>query len=374
VSTNVGASVQFSAAATGTPAPTLQWQRLAVGTGSWANISDGGNYSGATTTTLTVSSVTTAMNGDQFRCVATNASGSATSSQAQLTVNSGTTIDVGRLINLSVRSNAGTGAQTLIVGLVLGGSGTSGNKPVLVRGVGPTLGTYGVAGVLADPQMEVYLSGNTTPLTTNDNWGGNAQVTAVGNAVGAFPFSSNTSLDSAIYTSPANGVYSVKILGAGSTTGISLAEIYDATPSGTFTASTPRLINVSARTQVGTADGILIAGFVIGGTTPCTVLIRGIGPTLGDYGVTGSLSNPQLTLYQTVNGTNTQVGYNDDWGQASNASLVASKSAQVGAFSLSSASKDAVLLITLQPGVYSAQVSGVGNTTGVALVEIYEAN
>jgi hypothetical protein len=129
---------------------------------------------------------------------------------------------------------------------------------------------------------------------------------------------------------------------------------------------------VSARTQVGTADGILIAGFVIGGTTPCTVLVRGIGPTLGDYGVAGALANPQLTLYQTINGTNTQVGYNDDWGQASNAATIATKSSQVGAFSLSQTSKDSVILVTLQPGVYSAQVSGVGNTTGVALVEIYE--
>jgi hypothetical protein len=371
-SANAGATVQFTATATGSPTPTYQWQRLAVGSGSWVNLANAGSYSGVTTTTLSLSAVTSGMSGDQFRCVATNSSGSATSNAATLTVTTGTIVDVGRLINLSVRSNAGTDAQTLIVGLVLGGFGTSGNKPVLIRGVGPTLGTYGVAGALADPLMEVYLSGNTTPLISNNNWGGNAQVSSVGAAVGAFPLSSSTSLDSAIYTSPANGVYSVKVLGAGSTTGIALAEIYDATPSGTFTSSTPRLVNVSARTQVGTGDGILIAGFVIGGTTPCTVLVRGIGPTLTGYGVAGALANPQLTLFQAVNGNNTQVGYNDDWEQASNSATVTAKSSQVGAFSLASGSKDAVLLVTLQPGVYSAQVSGVGNTTGVALVEIYE--
>jgi hypothetical protein len=236
--------------------------------------------------------------------------------------------------------------------------------------VGPTLTTYGVGGALADPIMEVY-SGQTL-INSNNNWGGDAQITSVGNALGAFPLTPTTSLDSALYTAPANGVYSVKVLGAGSTTGIALAEIYDATPAGTFTASTPRLVNVSARTQVNTGDGILIAGFVVGGSTPCTVMIRGVGPTLTGYGVPGALADPQLTLFRTVSGVNTQVGYNDNWSQATNASAVAMTSPIVGAFDLASGSKDAVILITLQPGVYSAQVSGVGSTTGVALVEIYE--
>ncbi|MDB6168821.1 MAG: hypothetical protein JWM88_1685 [Verrucomicrobia bacterium] len=371
-SASVGASVQFSVAATGTPAPAYQWQRLAVGSGAWVNLANGGSYSGVNGATLTVSSLTTAMNGDQFRCIATNIAGSATSGQAMLTVNTATPVNVGHLINLSVRTNAGTDAQTLIVGLVVGGSGTSGNKPLLLRGAGPTLTSFGVPGALADPIVELYSQPGSVLITTNNNWGGDAQVAGVGSAVGAFPFASSTSLDAALYTTPAGGVYSVKVLGAASTTGIALAEIYDATAAGTFGATTPRLINVSARTQVGTDANILIAGFVIGGTTPCTVMIRGVGPTLGNYGVPGVLANPQLTLFQTNNGVNTQVGYNDDWGQAANAGVVATTSTQVGAFDLASGSKDAVILITLQPGVYSAQVSGVGNTTGVALVEIYE--
>lgn len=80
-----GQNAQFVAGARGSPAPTCQWQRLPAGSGSWADISDAGAYSGTGTTTLSISSATTAMNGDQFRCVATNASGSATSNPATLT-------------------------------------------------------------------------------------------------------------------------------------------------------------------------------------------------------------------------------------------------------------------------------------------------
>jgi hypothetical protein len=82
----IGASLTFTAAASGTPAPTYQWQRLPAGSGTWANLSNGGSYAGATTGALTISGTTTGMNGDQFRCVATNSVSSATSSIATLTV------------------------------------------------------------------------------------------------------------------------------------------------------------------------------------------------------------------------------------------------------------------------------------------------
>jgi len=83
---NAGGAAMFTATASGTPTPTLQWQRLPAGSGTWANVSEGGNYSGSTNTTLTVSNATAAMEGDQFRCVATNSAGSATSNAAGLSV------------------------------------------------------------------------------------------------------------------------------------------------------------------------------------------------------------------------------------------------------------------------------------------------
>ncbi|MEI8257425.1 MAG: hypothetical protein WCJ30_17260, partial [Deltaproteobacteria bacterium] len=104
----------------------------------------------------------------------------------------------------------------------------------------------------------------------------------------------------------------VKVTGVGGTTGITLAEIYDASGAA-FTASIPRLINVSARAQVGTGDGVLIAGFVIDGTASRTVLIRAVGPTLGAYGVGGALADPQLELTHTVSGATVVVASNDNW-------------------------------------------------------------
>jgi hypothetical protein len=82
-------SANFTITANGSPAPSYPWHRSAGGGGSWINLGNGGNYSGVTTTTLSVSGTTTGMSGDQFRCVATNTHGSDTSDPATLTVNGG---------------------------------------------------------------------------------------------------------------------------------------------------------------------------------------------------------------------------------------------------------------------------------------------
>jgi hypothetical protein len=109
---------------------------------------------------------------------------------------------------------------------------------------------------------------------------------------------------------------------------------------------------------------------VIGGAGPKTVLVRAIGPTLGGFGVTGVLPDPKLELFQS--GTAAAISSNDNWGAATNAGQVAAAAASVGAFPLALESKDAVLLVTLPPGTYTAQVSGVNNTSGAAIVEVYE--
>ena len=111
----------------------------------------------------------------------------------------------------------------------------------------------------------------------------------------------------------------------------------------------------------------LTAGFVIGGSTSKTVLIRAIGPTLAGapFNVSGVVADPQLALFSG----STKIGENNDWGGT--ATLTAAFT-QVGAFALPATSKDAVVLATLLPGNYTVQVSGVGNTTGLALVEVYE--
>lgn len=145
---------------------------------------------------------------------------------------------------------------------------------------------------------------------------------------------------------------------------------------GTFTAATSSgvsfsdgfLRNLSTRGQVGTGSNILIAGFVVGGTVPKQVLIRAIGPTLSGFGLTGALTDPQL---QVFNSSSALVVANNNWGGAGD---VISASAQVGAFPLAANSLDAVVLASLAPGAYTAQVSGAGGGTGIALVELYDVD
>lgn len=128
-----------------------------------------------------------------------------------------------------------------------------------------------------------------------------------------------------------------------------------------------RLVNLSARAPVGSEDQILISGFYMAGTQSKSVLIRAVGPSLTQFGVSEVLANPQLSLY---NDSGVLLTSNDDWDSSGS---VGSTGTRVGAFSLPSGSKDAALLITLSPGAYTAQVSGVGGS-GVALVEVYDAS
>lgn len=333
-SVSLGGTVTFSVTTDGTDLPIYQWSF------------NGQPISGATGPALTLTNVQVAQAGSYTLSI-TNSSGTLISEAAQLTVNA----NDARLVNLSIRSQAGTGAQTLIVGFNLSAGAT---KTLLIRGIGPTLTGFGVGGALPDPQLQLF-SGSTV-LAQNDNWGGGAAITSAAANVGAFALAP-ASRDAALLQSLGAGGYSAQIGGG---TGVALVEVYDAGSSGGA-----RLTNLSARTQVGTGGDILIAGFVIGGTTSKTLLVRAIGPTLGTFGVTGALVDPRLDLYTG----STLVQSNDNWGGAS---ALTSAFGSVGAFALSPTSRDSALLVTLQPGSYTAQVSGVGNTTGVALVEVYE--
>ena len=136
---------------------------------------------------------------------------------------------------------------------------------------------------------------------------------------------------------------------------------FDATP---FGHSGTELVNVSARTLVTPGDGTLIAGFALGGTTARTVLIRAGGPALNAFGVGGALADPKLALYSGA----TKLAESDNW-QAS--SELVDTFTRVGAFHFTARSRDAMLYLTLPPGLYTAQVSGLGSATGVALVEVY---
>ncbi|WP_158305415.1 RHS repeat-associated core domain-containing protein [Opitutus terrae] len=266
-----------------------------------------------------------------------------------------------QLVNFSIRSAAGLGSDTLIVGFVVSGGA---NKSLLVRGVGPSLGGQDVQGPLADPILTLY-SGTGAVIDSNDDWGSTANgsvIAATTLKLGAFALPDD-SRDAVVMPTLASGVYTVHVTGKSTTTGVALTEVYDAA----VTTSAARLVNASARTRVGTGDQILIAGFVIVGDGSRPLLIRGIGPTLAELGVEGVLNDPQLVLYRQ--GVATPLEQNDNWGGTT---VLRTAFGSTGASSLDGSSKDAAVLVTLPAGAYTVHVSGVGNTTGVALVEVYE--
>jgi 6-phosphogluconolactonase (cycloisomerase 2 family) len=270
------------------------------------------------------------------------------------------TIRTDRLINLSARGHVGTGDKVLISGLIIGGNEP---KQVLVRAVGPGLATYGVQNALSDPRL--VISNGATLLGENDNWesADKAAISAATTRMGVFPLAEG-SRDAAVLVTLPPGAYTTVISGGD---GVALAEVYDASENPQ--ADYQRLVNISARGDVGVGDNVLIAGFIISGNSPKRVLLRAIGPGLGVYGVSQVLADPLLTVYR--NGDN--LGANDNWSSdAANATTVNAAVKEANIVPLSEGTKDAAVVLTLAPGAYTAVVSGQGGTTGVALVEIYE--
>ncbi|MEO6244880.1 MAG: DUF1800 family protein [Opitutaceae bacterium] len=270
--------------------------------------------------------------------------------------------------NLSTRAQVGTGGDIIITGFNVG-AGT--NKTVLIRATGPALTGFGVTGTLTDPKLELY-SGQ-TKIAENDNWGtpvGSATpiTTATFDSVGAFRLTAG-SKDSALLATLAPGAYTAQVSGVGGGTGVALIEVYEVGAGGA------RLTNISTRALVGTNANILIPGLVVSpGSGTRRLLVRTAGPALGAYGVTGVLANPTMVV---TNAAGVTVASNDNWGtpvgaSASSAAALSTAFTQAGAFNFGAGSNDAALISEFTPGSYTIQVSGVNNTSGVALVEVYD--
>jgi hypothetical protein len=263
------------------------------------------------------------------------------------------------LTNLSVLAPILRAGDSFTVGYVVGGSGTSGNKPIVLRAAGPSLVPFGVTGVLSDPRLERFAG--STGTGENDNWGGSANLSAAMSNVGAFAFSGPASRDAAASVELPAGDHSMRISGVGDGTGLVLAEVYDATPAAAYTVATPRLVNVSLLKD--SAGGITV-GFVVAGEGEKRVLARAVGPALSAFGVVGAAADPRLTLYTGEK----EIGANDTWG--GRAELVAAFS-QAGAFALTPNSRDAALVASLPAGNYTVRVE-TRDSTGMVLVEVYE--
>jgi hypothetical protein len=245
------------------------------------------------------------------------------------------------------------GENVGIGGFIITGSAP---KHVLIRAIGPSLAQFGVPNSLADPVLELHgPSGFAT--VTNDNWREDPAQEAAIMATGLAP---TNNLESAIDATLNPGTYTAIVMGKNNTSGVGLIEVYDLSP-----AVAGQLGNISTRAFVSSADDIVIAGFILGGSNgDDRIVVRGIGPSLAAVGVTNVLANPMLELHDS-NGA--VLLANNNW-QDDPAQV-----AQLNAAGLAPAnSLESALAATLSPGLYTALLSGVNNGTGVGLVEVYD--
>jgi hypothetical protein len=242
-----------------------------------------------------------------------------------------------------------TGDNVLIGGFIIDGTEA---KEVLVRAIGPSLGDFGVSDPLANPILELHYPDGTT-VVTNNNWRDTqeAEITATGLAP-------NDDLESAIVATLEPAAYTAIVRGVNGGTGVALVETYDLDQ-----AVDSSLANISTRGLVETGDNVMIGGIIVGPdqSPDGSILLRGIGPSLSDFGITNPLADPILELHD-VNGA--LIVANDNWKSTQQVAIEATGLQPTN-------DQEAAILATLAAGSYTAILRGVGDTTGVALVEAY---
>lgn len=255
------------------------------------------------------------------------------------------------LTNISTRMQVGINDEVLIGGFIVKGS-QSQPKKVIVRAIGPSLGAAGVPGAMADPTLELHDSTGAT-IATNDNWTASTQA----NEITASGLAPSDPHESAIIATLLPGSYTAIIRGVNSTTGIASVEAYDID-------STPtRLVNISARGQVGINDQVLIGGFVVNGSQSKNLIVRAIGPSLTNAGISGALADPTLELHDSNGNT---LSTNNDWQSSSQASQISASG-----FAPSNP-KESAIMATLAQGAYTAIIRGVNSSTGIGMIEVYD--
>ncbi len=251
-----------------------------------------------------------------------------------------------RLANISTRMQVLTGNDVLIGGFIIGGTQA---KTVVVRARGPSLVPLGVPNAIANPRMDLFAG--QAVIASNDDW----QQAANAATLLASGFAPSDALESAIHITLGPGAYTAVVSGVGGVTGVGIIEVFEVDK-----PEVP-LANISTRGQVLTGGDVMIGGFIIQGDNPQTVVVRARGPSLAAFGIVNPLANPVLQLFsgQTV------IAANDNWQAAPNAAEI-----QARGFAPANAFESAIL-ITLNPGAYTAIVTGAGGGTGVGIIEVF---
>ena len=249
-----------------------------------------------------------------------------------------------RFANISTRLRVETGENVLIAGFIVAGDQP---KKVLVRGLGPTL-PVSASEALADPTITL-VPGDDGPIVFNDDWKDSQE-----QEIRATTIPPQNDREAAIVATLPAGPNSVVLSGFDGGMGIGLVEVYDLE-----TGAPAQLANISTRGGVQTGDNVMIAGFIITGDTTARVLMRALGPSLADEGVSDTLQDPTLEL---VDPQGNRIG-NDNWRDT--------QEAEIASVLPPGDDREAALIVTLPRGAYTAIVRGKNDTTGVALVEGY---
>jgi hypothetical protein len=272
---------------------------------------------------------------------------------------------VSTLGNISTRGSVQTGDNVMIGGFIIQGSET---KRVIIRAVGPELTQYGVPNALANPTLELYTGG--ALLASNNNWAttiiGGIIATNQVHDIQASGYAPGDALESAIIAELPPGSYTAIVRGVNNSTGVALADVYDLSPE-----THSILGNISTRSFVQTGDKVMIGGLTVAGTGPKRVLVRAIGPELTQYAVPNAMVNPTLELYDA---NRALIASNDNWMTTIIGGVISSdqvRDIQNSGYAPGDTRESAVIA-DLPPGNYTAIVRGVSNTTGVALVEVYD--
>jgi len=244
-----------------------------------------------------------------------------------------------------------TGDNVGIGGFIITGSAP---KHVLVRAIGPSLARNGLTDVLADPVLELHGPGAFVTVT-NDNWRDDQEAAIIADGIPP-----TDDLESAIDATLTPGAYTAIVRGKNDTSGVALVEVYDLDA-----AALSKLGNISTRAFVNTGIDIVIAGFILGDNGgDDRVIVRGLGPSLGDAGLSNVLADPTLELR---NSDGTLLVSDNDWQDN------AAQAADITAAGLAPSSNlEAAIATTLPPGLYTALLTGLNNGTGLGLIEVYD--
>lgn len=251
------------------------------------------------------------------------------------------------LANVSTRLFVQGGDNVMIGGFIIAGDSP---KDVILRGIGPSLTAMGVPGAMNDPAIWLYDSTGAV-IGTNDNW-----QTDQRELIEDTGLATADDREAALISTLDPGAYTVVVKDETGTPGVALFDAFDLDP------SSSQLVNLSTRGRVEIDDRAMIGGFILGGDQPTEVILRAIGPSLGQAGIADTLIDPNLELYD---GQGSMLLRNDNWRSDQEDEIQASQLAPTD-------DRESAIIVTLNPGAYTGIIRGADNSTGIALFEIYK--